>query len=196
MDEACGRSIASVDRLHESAALEVPAVDAHTLTMKRIILSLIAGLVFGTAFGFALGIFVYPYWFLRDVASEQLPSSAGEQLASGTFRHANPSDPVHWGRGSTTLYRQAGGTALVYLGDDFEVGPGPRFHVYLVEAAPIEDGDDFQSSGQLDLGRLRAFKGSQVYMIPPGTDFGRYRSVVIWCKEFGVLISPAALVHA
>ncbi len=179
-----------------SAALEILAVDAHTLVMKRIIISVIAGLALGAAFGFVLGIFVYPYWFLREAASEQLPPAARERLAAGAFRHANPSDPVHWGRGTTTLYRQGDGSALVHLGDDFEVGPGPRFHVYLVEAAPIEDGDDFKSNGQLDLGRLRAFKGSQVYMIPPAADLGRYRSVVIWCKEFGVLISPATLTPA
>jgi hypothetical protein len=161
--------------------------------MKRVIVALVAGLVLGTAFGFALGIFIYPFWFLREVASEQLPPAAREKLASGTFRHANPSDPVHWGKGTVTLYRQADGATLVHLGDDFEVGPGPRFHVYLVEAAPIDDARGFETSGQLDLGRLRAFKGSQVYAVPPGTDLGRYRSVVIWCKEFGVLISPATL---
>jgi hypothetical protein len=161
--------------------------------MKRIVISLIAGLMVGTAIGFALGIFVYPFWFLRDVATEQLPPAVGEKLASGTFRHANPSDPVHWGKGTVTLHRQAPGDFLLHLTDDFEVGPGPRFHVYLVEAAPIDSGDDFKASGGLDLGRLRAFKGSQVYSIPPGTELGRYRSVVIWCKEFGVLISPATL---
>jgi hypothetical protein len=69
----------------------------------------------------------------------------------------------------------------------------PAFHVYLAESAPIEDDGNFKASGQLDLGRLRAFKGSQVYMIPPGTDPGRYKNLVIWCKEFGVLISPATL---
>jgi hypothetical protein len=161
--------------------------------MKRIIASLLIGVLLGTAFGFALGIFVYPFWFLRDVATEQLSPTAREKIASGTFRHANPGDPVHWGRGTVTLYRQDDGAAVVHLADDFEVGPGPRFHVYLVEAAPIDDGRAFTASGQIDLGRLRAFKGSQVYMVPPGTDPGRYRSVVIWCKEFGVLISPATL---
>lgn len=45
----------------------------------------------------------------------------------------------------------------------------------------------------VDLGRLEAFKGSQSYAVPPGTDLTRYRSVVIWCQQFNVLISPAAL---
>jgi hypothetical protein len=45
----------------------------------------------------------------------------------------------------------------------------------------------------VDLGRLKAFKGSQNYPVPPGIDLARYPSVVIWCEQFGVLISPAAL---
>ena len=174
-------------------ALEESPNAGHVRVMRKVIAYLVIGLMFGAAFGFALGIFVYPFWFLRDAAMEQLSPAPREKLSFGTFRHANPSDPVHWGRGSVTLYRQDDGATLVHLADDFEVGPGPRFHVYLAEAAPIDSGGDFKASGQLDLGRLRAFKGSQVYMIPPGTDAGLYRSVVIWCKEFGVLISPATL---
>ena len=45
----------------------------------------------------------------------------------------------------------------------------------------------------IDLGGLRAFKGSQRYAIPAGVDLAKYPSVVIWCERFGVLISPADL---
>jgi hypothetical protein len=45
----------------------------------------------------------------------------------------------------------------------------------------------------VDLGRLRAFKGSQNYAIPAGVDLKNYPSVVIWCQQFSVLISPADL---
>ena len=45
----------------------------------------------------------------------------------------------------------------------------------------------------VDLGRLKAFKGSQNYPIPPGVDLSKYGSVVVWCEQFGVLISPATL---
>ena len=56
-----------------------------------------------------------------------------------------------------------------------------------------------RSSGEVkdtmfvDLGRLRAFKGSQNYAIPDGVDLIDFPSVVIWCQQFGVLISPAEL---
>ena len=45
----------------------------------------------------------------------------------------------------------------------------------------------------VDLGRLKAFKGSQKYPMPAGIDLRKYPSVVIWCEHFGVLISPAEL---
>jgi hypothetical protein len=45
----------------------------------------------------------------------------------------------------------------------------------------------------VDLGRLRSFKGCQKYAIPDGLDLKRFPSVVIWCAEFNVLVSPADL---
>jgi hypothetical protein len=45
----------------------------------------------------------------------------------------------------------------------------------------------------VDLGGLRAFKGSQKYPIPAGIDLAKFPSVVIWCEQFSVLISPADL---
>ena len=45
----------------------------------------------------------------------------------------------------------------------------------------------------IDLGELRAFKGSQGYPVPAGVDLARYPGVVIWCVRFGVLILPAHL---
>ncbi len=45
----------------------------------------------------------------------------------------------------------------------------------------------------VDLGRLRAFEGSQRYSIPDSVKLDDYKSVVIWCEQFSVLISPADL---
>ena len=81
----------------------------------------------------------------------------------------------------------------VFLGEDFEVGPGPKFHVYLVPKAPIRTSGDLRDQMFVDLGRLRSFKGSQRYAIPAGLDLRKYQSVIIWCEQFSVLISPADL---
>ena len=163
--------------------------------MKKILISLVAGGVLGVAVGFALGIFVYPFWFLTDVAMEQVSDRDLRTVAAaGKFVHANPSDPVHWGRGSVTIFEDAGSGWLLHLEQDFEVGPGPRFHVYLVANENVQDNADFKNSEMVDLGRLKAFKGGQSYAIASDIDLARYKSVVIWCKEFGVLVSPATLV--
>ncbi len=157
--------------------------------MKRAIVWFIVGGLLGGAAGFAVGIFAYPYIFLADVvAAEAPPDPSKAVVATGTFIHADPDDPVHYGKGKVTVYAET-----VRLEPDFEVGPGPKFHVYLVPKAPVKSSGDVKGTMYIDLGRLRAFKGAQNYAIPKGVDLKKYPSVVIWCEAFGVLISPATL---
>ena len=152
----------------------------------------ILGGVLGTGFGVAVGFFIFPYVFPPPAASEQLSATERTKLvASGMFIHANPSDPVHYGKGHVSIYERT-----VYLESDFEVGPGPAFHVYLVPKASIRSTSDVKDLMFVDLGGLRAFKGSQRYSIPDGVDLKDYQSVIIWCQQFGVLISPADLTTA
>jgi len=158
--------------------------------MLKSILIFVLGGVLGLAGGFAAGIFVYPYLFLADIVATDRVDDAAQRkvVATGTFIHANPSDPIHYGRGGLTVYE-----GLVHLESDFEVGPGPKFHVYLVPETNVTTGTPVARTMFVDLGRLKAFKGSQNYPVPPGVELARYGSVVIWCEQFGVLISPAAL---
>jgi electron transfer DM13 len=150
----------------------------------------VLGGVLGTCFGVALGFFVFPYVFPPPSAAEQLADSErSKPVATGTFIHANPSsDPVHYGKGKVSVYERT-----VFLEPDIEVGPGPAFHVYLVPKASLRTSSDLKDVMFVDLGGLRAFKGSQRYPIPAGVDPKDYQSVIIWCERFGVLISPADL---
>ena len=148
------------------------------------------GGILGTGFGVALGFFLFPYVFPPPPAAEQLTEAdRSPLLASGNFIHANPSDPVHYGKGKVSVYQRT-----VFLESDFEVGPGPAFHVYLVPKAGVRGNADVKDAMYVDLGGLRAFKGSQRYAIPAGVNLKDYPSVVIWCERFGVLISPADLI--
>ena len=158
--------------------------------MRQSIIIFVVGGLLGTAAGFALGVFVYPYIFLADiVATDRVDNKSSRKVvAEGAFVHANPRDPVHYGKGRVTVYQD-----LVHLGNDFEVGPGPKFHVYLVPEKNVVPSTNIARTMFVDLGRLRAFKGSQNYPVPAGVDLAKYDSVVIWCEQFGVLISPAAL---
>ena len=60
--------------------------------MKRFLFGALAGILLG----FALGIFIYPFWFLNEAATEKLvENTARVEIAKGEFIQANPSDPVH-----------------------------------------------------------------------------------------------------
>ena len=61
------------------------------------------------------------------VAKETAVTGSAAAVATGTFIHANPADPIHFGQGRVSVYKDS-----VFLHDDFKVGPGPKFHVYLV----------------------------------------------------------------
>lgn len=82
---------------------------------------------------------------------------------------------------------------LVHIEADFEVGPGPKYHVYLVPLDAVTPSTEVPKTMFVDLGRLKAFKGSQNFSVPAGIDHKTYKHVVIWCEQFGVLISPAKL---
>ena len=94
----------------------------------------VLGGVLGAGFGVALGFFIFPYVFPPPAAAEQLADTERSKLvASGTFIHANPSDPVHFGKGRVSVFERT-----VFLESDFEVGPGPAFHVYIPGAEGID----------------------------------------------------------
>ena len=157
--------------------------------MKKLLLGLFFGLVLGVPAGFAIGVFAFPFLFPPAPLNEVVADRASRTpLANGTFIHANPSDPVHYGRGGLTLYAD-----LLHLEGDFEVGPGPKYHVYLVPDAEVTPATRVQDTMFVDLGRLKAFSGGQNYPVPPGVDLREFGSVVIWCEHFDVLISPARL---
>ena len=157
--------------------------------MRRWLTAFLLGGVLGTGFGVALGFFLFPYAFPPPPAREALmPAEQTRILARGTFIHANPNDPIHYGQGSVTVYERT-----VFLEPDFKVGPGPKYHVYLVPKQAIRSSADLKDAAFVDLGRLRSFEGSQKYDIPAGVDLSKYPSAIIWCEQFGVLISPADL---
>jgi hypothetical protein len=157
--------------------------------MWRLLKVFLIGGVLGTVFGVAVGFFIFPFVFPPPEAMEVLtPAERTRVVARGQFIHANPSDPIHYGSGGVTVYDR-----VVFLEQDFQVGPGPAFHVYLVPREQVRRSADVADTMFIDLGRLRAFKGSQKYPIPAGVDLAKYPSVVIWCAQFNVLISPADL---
>ncbi len=161
--------------------------------MKQSAIAFVLGGAVGTMLGVALGFFIFPFVFPPPEAFEPLPApvslaTEAQPLASGSFIHANPEDAIHYGRGRVTVY-----DTTLRLEADFVVGPGPDYHVYLVMAEDVRGPEDMAQGNFVDLGKLRAFKGSQNYAIPEDVYPEEYGSVVIWSKQSGILISPANL---
>lgn len=159
--------------------------------LRALIIFVVGGLL-GAAAGFAAGIWFFPYIFPLEPVNHTLTQEETQApvAARGTFIHANPRDPIHWGKGSVSVYKN-----LVYLEQDFEVGPGPDYRVLLVPKSGIKTNADVREvlSKSVDLGQIQAFKGGQRYPIPPNVNLADYQIVVIWCRQFGALISPADL---
>ena len=157
--------------------------------MWRGIAILFIGGVFGTGFGVAVGFFLFPYILPPLEALEQLAvEEDAAPVAAGTFSHANPSNPIHYGKSAVKVFE-----STLFPEDNFKVGPGPKYHIYLIPKAGIRANSDLFNQMCVDLGRLRSFKGSLNYRIPEGTDLASFKSVIIWCEQFNVLISSADL---
>ncbi|MEC8174857.1 MAG: DM13 domain-containing protein, partial [Pseudomonadota bacterium] len=143
----------------------------------------ISGL-FGSGFGVAVGFFLFPYILPPLEALEQLAvEEDAAPVAAGTFSHANP---IHYGTGTVKIFE-----STLFLEDNFKVEPRPKYHIYLIPKAGIQANGDLINQMCVDLIRLRTFKDSQNYRIPEGTDLASFKSVIIWCEKFNVLISPA-----
>ena len=141
----------------------------------RLFLSFLGGTVVGAGFGVALGLVLFPYVFPPPPAAETLSEAERtEVVARGTFIHADPSDPIHWGKGDVTAYE-----GTIFPEPNFKVGPGPKYHVYLVQGANIRSSKDVTGSAFVDLGQLRSFEGSQKYPISEGVDLAQYPSAAI-----------------
>jgi hypothetical protein len=102
-------------------------------------------------------------------------------VASGRFEGT---DEFHFGRGTASIIEVEPGRYHLRL-EDFSVRNGPDLYVYLSTAA-----DDYADDA-FEVGLLKATDGSFGYDLPEGTDPSRFRSAIIWCKQFSHLFAVA-----
>ena len=125
-----------------------------------------------------------------DKASDEpMPPDAPTVLSTGQFVDA---DAIHKGSGMATLYALPDGRNVVRF-EDFRTTNGPALVVYLTKHPDPKTAGDVLDAGYVDLGDLKGNVGNQNYEIPADVDVAEYGSVVIWCKLFDVLFSPASL---
>lgn len=97
-------------------------------------------------------------------------------------------DLIHKGSGLALIYPETADGPILRL-ENFNVTRGPDLYVYLSRNADVKSSADLGSYH--DLGPLKSSKGNQNYQLPSNHE--GFKSVVIWCKAFGVLFSSATL---
>lgn len=157
--------------------------------MKRAIIwtAIIAGGI-GFVAGNAFWYLASPLWIDRVVSESLAPSAQARVVASGKFTDA---DAVHRGSGMVEAIETGGQTVIRFT--DFQVTNGPDLYVWLVRDGGIESSADVKESQSLELGVLKGNIGDQNYILPEGADIADWKTVTIWCRQFGVLFSAAEL---
>ncbi len=148
--------------------------------------------------------------FIRTTANEALPSAAPAiasaapaigtaaplgapaitaaagpvVLARGELQFV---DSLHNGKGPVQLVRVDAQSFLRF--DNVAITNAPDVHVYLSR----ETSGKWSEATSLYLGALKATNGSFNYDIPASADLAAYKSVVVWCRAFGVLVTWADL---
>jgi Electron transfer DM13 len=141
--------------------------------------------------------------FVRTYTNEALPSASAAAatgtlaalptasdapapriLASGELGYV---DAIHNGKGQVRVVEVAGRRVVRF--EDVAITNAPDVHVYLSR----ETGGRWDEATSLYLGALKATNGSFNYELPETVDVAGYRSVVVWCRAFRVLITWADL---
>jgi electron transfer DM13 len=142
--------------------------------------------------------------FVRTYTNEALPAPAtsiatAQPTAAATAASAPAGprvlamgelgyvDSIHNGTGPVRIV-EVGGQRFVRF-EDVAITNAPDVHVYLSR----ETGGKWADATSLYLGALKATNGSFNYELPAAADLSGYRSVVVWCRAFRVLITWADL---
>ncbi len=98
-------------------------------------------------------------------------------------------DGLHNGTGKVDLLQT--GTDRLLRFENVSITNAPDVHVYL----STDTGGAYVPANSVELGTLRATNGSFNYAVPADLDLARFRSVVVWCRAFSVLVTWADLVR-
>lgn len=133
------------------------------------------------------------YWLLSPlwrniILNEELPTIASTDVNDAMpvnqtmiIRRANMIARTHDVEGTAVIIKSGDETFLRF--ENLKTINGPDLRIYLSSSLNADD--------VVDLGPIRATEGNVNYTIPAGTDIGRYKNVMIWCRAFGVLFSYA-----
>jgi hypothetical protein len=117
-------------------------------------------------------------------------SDAAVQIAEGSLISHE-----HATTGTVRIIEQADGRRVLTL-ENLDTTNGPDVHVWLSAADVVEGTDGWYTAGSadfFDLGMIKGNQVNQVYEIPAQVDLAQYKSVDLWCVQFGVSFGAAQL---
>ena len=126
-----------------------------------------------------------------SASAARTPAPAGNKLlATGTLISHE-----HDTSGAVRLVRLGDGRVQLVF-ENLSTSDGPDLRIWLSDQPVIEGSAGwhvFDDGRYVELGRLKANQGNQVYDVPTGTDLDGLTSVSIWCKRFAVSFGAAEL---
>jgi len=168
------------------------------------------------AAGGVFGLYWFQPWklFTSATVNEALPSIDAPQTSAPAANGPTTAPPPTNAPGGNKLlasgtlitheHETSGTVRLVQLGagkiqlvfENLSTSDGPDLRIWLTDQ-PVLGGRDgwhvFDDGRYVELGRLKANRGNQVYDVPAGTDVDGLTSVSIWCKRFAVSFGAADL---
>ncbi len=82
---------------------------------------------------------------------------------------------------------QRGDRTFIVFGEDFRAANGPDLKVFLSPQTVSDVTGNTAVNGAINIGELKATKGTQEYEVPEGVSLDQYSSVLVHCEAYSVL---------
>lgn len=113
-----------------------------------------------------------------DKLTENQASSTANSMSSPIV-----GTPGHKSSGNVKIINTPEGKVIRY--ENYKTINGPDLYVYL--------SDNLEATNFINLGPIKGTEGNINYLIPNNIDITKYKYVLTWCKQFGVLFNYAKI---
>lgn len=107
--------------------------------------------------------------------------SVASELPSGTFVKKKKKLKGAW------EIVERGDKTFIVFADDFRAANGPDLKIFLSPQTVSDVTGKTAVNGAINIGELKATKGTQEYEIPAGVNLSDYNSVLVHCEAYSVL---------
>jgi len=155
----------------------------------------------GLALAAGLAYFQPQKLFINQRVDEAIPAATTTRAQAGQASPGAQPETVLSRSALQSLEHQSSGTVIVIAVaaggrilrlENLATSNGPDLRVYLSTTPASSDWHGYDRD-YVDLGALKGNLGNQNYALPDGVNLARYRSAVIWCRQFHVGFAVAAL---